>query len=310
LSSHPETPFRVLSLDGGGAKGFYTLGVLKEVEAQIGEPLYRRFDLVYGTSTGAIIAALICLGKTTDEILELYKSHVVKIMANWLPGSKTAALMSLARDVFGDDTFSAVRTRIGIVAARWVEERPMIFKSDLGQAFGQKATFEPGFGAKVGEAVAASCSAHPFFKRFKLQTSHGRVELVDGGYCANNPALYSLTDATGSLGVLRNNIRLLSVGVGQYPAPRKPIWSADWWFSKFWLVQLLQKTFEFSTTSMEQLRAVTFPDVQTVRINEAYTEPQMATDMFEHDLDKLDVLWQRGRQSYAKHEAAVRQLLL
>jgi hypothetical protein len=31
---------RILSLDGGGAKGFYTLGVLKQVEAMLGgEPL-------------------------------------------------------------------------------------------------------------------------------------------------------------------------------------------------------------------------------------------------------------------------------
>ncbi|MEP8209906.1 hypothetical protein ABKS34_10880 [Klebsiella pneumoniae] len=27
---------RVLALDGGGAKGFYTLGVLKEIEAMLG----------------------------------------------------------------------------------------------------------------------------------------------------------------------------------------------------------------------------------------------------------------------------------
>lgn len=27
--------FRILSLDGGGAKGFYTLGVLKEIEGML-----------------------------------------------------------------------------------------------------------------------------------------------------------------------------------------------------------------------------------------------------------------------------------
>ena len=43
---------RILSLDGGGAKGFYTLGVLKEIEAMMGCALYKRFDLVFGTSTG------------------------------------------------------------------------------------------------------------------------------------------------------------------------------------------------------------------------------------------------------------------
>ena len=48
---------RILSLDGGGAKGFYTLGVLREIEGMIKCPLHERFDLIFGTSTGAIIAA-------------------------------------------------------------------------------------------------------------------------------------------------------------------------------------------------------------------------------------------------------------
>jgi patatin-like phospholipase/acyl hydrolase len=41
-----------------GAKGFYTLGALKEIEGLTGGKLWERFDLVFGTSTGAIIAAL------------------------------------------------------------------------------------------------------------------------------------------------------------------------------------------------------------------------------------------------------------
>ncbi len=44
--------FPVLSLDGGGAKGFYTLGVVAEIEAMLGQPLHTRFDLIFGTSTG------------------------------------------------------------------------------------------------------------------------------------------------------------------------------------------------------------------------------------------------------------------
>jgi patatin-like phospholipase/acyl hydrolase len=188
-----EPPFRVLSLDGGGAKGFYTLGVLKEVEALVGEPLHKRFDLVYGTSTGAIIAALICLGKSADEILALYKEHVVKIMAKRSRAEKSAALAELAREVFGDATFEAVQTRIGVVAARWMEERPMIFKADINQAFGRQATFKPGFGAKIGDAVVASCAAYPFFNKQIVATSQGDVELVDGGYCANNPTLCAVS---------------------------------------------------------------------------------------------------------------------
>src|SRR5580704_1151714 len=76
---------RILSLDGGGAKGFYTLGALKEIEGLSGRKLCETFDLVFGTSTGAIIAALVGLGYSVDDILELYRKHVVKVMARWLP---------------------------------------------------------------------------------------------------------------------------------------------------------------------------------------------------------------------------------
>ena len=72
-----RTLFRVLSLDGGGAKGFYTSGALKEIEALVGCRLYEKFDLIYGTSTGAIIGAMLGLGKTVDEIEALYRTHVV-----------------------------------------------------------------------------------------------------------------------------------------------------------------------------------------------------------------------------------------
>jgi patatin-like phospholipase/acyl hydrolase len=71
---------RVLSLDGGGAKGFYTLGALKEIEAMAGRPLFECFDLIFGTSTGSIIGALLALGYPVDQIHQLYKEYVPTIM--------------------------------------------------------------------------------------------------------------------------------------------------------------------------------------------------------------------------------------
>ncbi|MFT7577908.1 MAG: patatin-like phospholipase/acyl hydrolase [Alphaproteobacteria bacterium] len=62
-----KKPCRILCLDGGGAKGFYTLGVLREIEGMVNCPLHEKFDLIFGTSTGAIIAALLALGKSVKE---------------------------------------------------------------------------------------------------------------------------------------------------------------------------------------------------------------------------------------------------
>ena len=204
------TPFRVLSLDGGGAKGFYTLGILKGLEGMLSSPLSKHFDLIYGTSTGSIIAALLALGKSVDDIKGLYGTHVVAVMGRSLPWTKTWALHKLAKTVFEDQKFDAFKTNVGIVATRWTFETPLIFKTSAQQAFTDRANFVPGFGCTIADAVEASCSAFPFFLRKKIVTSTNEVILAaDGGFCANNPALYAIVDATERFNAARPNIRLV-----------------------------------------------------------------------------------------------------
>ncbi len=301
--------FRVLSLDGGGAKGFYTLGVLKEIEALLGCPLYQCFDLVFGTSTGSIIAALIALGYEVDQIYELYTSRVPVVMKPKFPWQKSQALKDLADDIFGNKLFTDVKTGVGIVATKWAEEKPMIFKGDVEQAHGRKESFVPGFGCTISQAVQASCSAYPFFKRPKLRLSKGdRIELADGGYCANNPALYALADATVSLHKAHAIVRLVSVGVGVYPAPRK--WSLRGVIGCLPSVRLLQKVLEINTQSMEQLRYILYKTVPTVRINDTFNKPEMAMDFMEYSRPKLDLIWQSGRGSFESREKELRQFLV
>src|SRR5205814_473903 len=132
-----------------GAKGFYTIGVLKGIEGMLGRPVHEEFDLVFGTSTGSIIAALICLGRSIEDIHGLYREHVVKVMGKWLPWSKSSSLRELADTVFLSRKFEDFRTPIGIVATRWASETPFIFKSTVAQAHGDRGDFRPGFDCTI-----------------------------------------------------------------------------------------------------------------------------------------------------------------
>jgi uncharacterized protein len=303
-------PCRILSLDGGGAKGFYTLGVLREIEGMLNCPLHEKFDLIFGTSTGAIIAALLGLGKTVKQISELYETHVPTVMQKKRPHEKSQALATLGDAIFKKDKFDQMKTGVGIVTTKWVIERPMIFKTSIDQAHGRKGTFAPGFGVKISDAVQASCSAYPFFDRKTVTTEQGDVvELIDGGYCANNPTLYAIADAIMALSLPPDHIRVVSVGVGVYPSPKPSWFSKTKWAQKLMSVQLLQKTLEINTQSMDQLRHILFKHIETVRISDTFEQPEMATDLFEHDMKKLNILRQRGSESFAKHELKLKEYL-
>lgn len=113
-------PKRVLSLDGGGLRGILTLGILRRVEKILrarhgNDPAFRLchyFDLIAGTSTGAIIAAALALGKSVEEVIGLYEQ--------------------LGRDVFQKDWF-----RLGVLRARY-DESALI--QHLKRVFGEHVT--------------------------------------------------------------------------------------------------------------------------------------------------------------------------
>jgi hypothetical protein len=73
---------RILSLDGGGIRGVFSLEILLRMQEMLrehtGSPrlvLADHFDFFAGTSTGAIIATCLSWGMDVEKVLELYVQH-------------------------------------------------------------------------------------------------------------------------------------------------------------------------------------------------------------------------------------------
>ncbi|EHQ24642.1 patatin-like phospholipase family protein [Mucilaginibacter paludis] len=297
----------VLCLDGGGSKGIYTLGILKEFEALVKKPLHEYFQLIYGTSTGSIIAAMIGLGYTIDQITDMYYVLIPDIMKKSSAQGKSDALASELDTFFGNKTFTDFKTGVSIVATNYTNAKPLIFKRDAEQAYKLKSTFKPGFGVTIAGAVLASCAACPIFKKVEVVTENqGTIIAIDGGFIANNPTLLAITDATQSLGLPPDEIAILSLGTGNFIETDINLKSKFYRYNSF--VQLFEKILKANTNTTEILTNLLFKHIPIIRINDTYNEPEFGTNMVEYKLDKLEKLQQLGRQSFGKHEDAVKAI--
>ena len=126
-------PKRILSLDGGGVRGLFTLGILARLEDILAARyeahyiasgktradfrLCDYFDLIGGTSTGGIIAAMLCLGMKVEDIRTAYLKMCPKVFEKghrgmldrffnpynvFAPGFDAAALEAAIRKVMSD----------------------------------------------------------------------------------------------------------------------------------------------------------------------------------------------------------------
>src|SRR4051795_944991 len=92
-----ERPYRVLSLDGVGMRGIYTGAFLTRLTDQFafirGESaldLGRGFDLITGTSTGAIVGCALAVGRPMAEVVALYREQGPKIFPHRISGKGSA----------------------------------------------------------------------------------------------------------------------------------------------------------------------------------------------------------------------------
>lgn len=301
--------FNILSLDGGGSKGVYTIGILKELEQLIGKPLNEHFHLIFGTSTGSIITALLGLGYSVLEIEKLYFEIIPDIMGKTWKTGKSRALYHHAQSIFNNKKFDEFKTYIGIVATNSEYKRPMIFKSFEEQAHGRNNSFKKGFGATIADAVIASCAAFPYFEKVTIKTlNQGRPLLLDGGFIANNPSLFAIIDATKALNIGKERIRVLSLGTGEFPEKPNRFVELIQKVIPILPIELLQTTLSASANTSDQLRKLVFPDVQTLRINDSYTDSQYATNLLESNKNTLKKLQYLGRESFGKNENEIKVL--
>jgi patatin-like phospholipase/acyl hydrolase len=214
------------------------LGYLKKIETILRKQqkddslvLSDYFDLIGGTSTGAIIAAALAIGKTVDEIAALYMKLGGVIFGekkNWWNPFETLAYLKAGysyraleqnlKEVFKNITLDGkeVKTGLCVVAKRadtnstW----PLINHPE-------GIYFENNRNIPLWQVVRASTAAPTYFAPQLIDVGKGELgAFVDGGVSmCNNPALLLLTVATlkgfkfnWSLG--EENLMLVSVGTG------------------------------------------------------------------------------------------------
>jgi predicted acylesterase/phospholipase RssA len=304
---------RVLSFDGGGAKGVYSLGFLSRLEAQLGSPLCNHFDLVYGTSTGSLIACLVSLGCPVAQIYSQYLEKIPTILNGFCARSRSRNLRNAIDDLLGKSSYSDLRCYTGIVATNWEKKQPLIFKNYAGMVHSGTKTFVPGHGVPLADALQASCSAYPLFKPVpvRLENQGGvQVHAYDGGFCANNPAAFALMDAK-QLGWDLSQVVLISVGVGHYPKPPKRNFArlGIAFVSLLPSARLSQAILEISSNTSTITQEFIDKTLLSFRADDRFDLPELGTDLLETNVEKLRNLYAQGTLTFQKNEKTILGIL-
>lgn len=96
----PQGKRLMVSIDGGGSRGYITLHCLAKLEELSGKSCHEIFDFYAGTSTGSLIAAGLAVGMSAQTILHLYRSRIP--------------------DVFDESIQAPLLTKLGIEVGAWI----------------------------------------------------------------------------------------------------------------------------------------------------------------------------------------------
>lgn len=211
---------RVLALAGGGFLGLYTAVVLEALEARAGVPLARRFDLLAGTSIGAVLALALAFEVPMSELVNLFKEHGPRVFSSRaLPTGALSRLIDLSRSVTGpkysgEALRAALRDKFGDKRLADALHPVVVPAVDVGLC--QTKVFKtphapPSVGDEALRAVdvaMAACAAPAYFPAVRA----GRRLFADGGLFAVAPDQVALHELEHFMGIDPECVSMLSIG--------------------------------------------------------------------------------------------------
>jgi len=212
--------FRILAVSGGGFLGLFAASVLGRLETQLGEPLARRFDLIAGTSVGAVLAAALACEIPMTQVVELFRLHGSEVFSpRELPSGPVGRLLDLGRAVlgpkysgaalrdalaerFGKRTMADTLHPLVMPAVNVTRCVSKVFKSP--HARGSRGDER----VRLLDATLASCAAPAYFPSVEI----GGQLYADGGLFAVAPDQVALHEAEHFMGIDAAQVRMVSVG--------------------------------------------------------------------------------------------------
>jgi patatin-like phospholipase/acyl hydrolase len=257
---------RILSIDGGGIRGLISCRWLQGVEdalRQAGKPggLLQHFDLLAGSSTGALVASALAVGMAPAKIAQFYRAQGKAIfpgMAGRLwsraerlfsqgvsaPRYDAKGLETVLKKAFGDVTLGQAKVPLMIPSYDTVSRTPVMFKS-----------FKPEHAnLPLWEVCRASTAAPTYFPAHGMTVEGRRRALIDGGIVANNPTACAIAEALRKDEGLTCSLDLvvLSVGSGDRNRPIS-LQQAQQWGALEWATPIIDVLFDGNTDAVDYI---------------------------------------------------------
>ncbi len=275
----------ILSVDGGGMRGMIAIAMLAELEQMTGQTCQQMFDMVGGTSTGAIIAAGLGIGMTATEILEtIYRDRLPKAFPPsniflWL-----RYLLTGLRNIYPIQPFIDALQPLAQNAKIQDLTHPIVFMTTKDVRVGDTyfiVSKGPGLKAvadwPLSGAVAASGAAPIYFPPVA-------GNLIDGGVgVTSNPCLAVAIEAMeyigASEGFIDHQVILVSLGTGYVPYLFGENAAQRFWL-KNWIEYVILKGLDDAALQQaSSTRAIYGSRIDFRRYNPELTRDNLATAM-------------------------------
>ncbi|UWS28922.1 CBASS cGAMP-activated phospholipase [Erwinia pyrifoliae] len=249
VSTLNNRSIRILSLNGGGARGMFTISVLSEIEGIIASrhpnqdiKIGDYFDLITGTSIGGILALGLATGKSARELERVFFKRANDIFPKrWsltnlckslgAPIYRSSPLRETIEAMVGaETTFNELTRRVMIPAVNLSTGKPQFFKTPHNPDFTRDGSL------KLIDAALATSAAPTYFAPHYCEDL--RAYFADGGLVANNPSYIGLLevfrDMNPDFRASHKNVHILNIGtVGEEYSLSPKLLSKKWWNGYF-----------------------------------------------------------------------------